>query len=130
VACTPGKEHHHPNQDSGPNQALYNEVMNVHDEVMPKMEDLYKLKRQIKKQLEQVPASEAGQRMEWEATLARLDSASQAMMVWMREFNPPPDSAGAETVRTYLEAEREKINQVKKLTLETIDKARAQSPAH
>ena len=40
--------------DSG-NQALYDEVMKVHDEVMPKMNDIYKLKEDLKKEIANAP---------------------------------------------------------------------------
>ena len=42
-------------QESKDNQALYDEVMKVHDEVMPKMNDIYKLREQLKKQLADTP---------------------------------------------------------------------------
>ena len=38
-------------QKTQDNQALYDEVMKVHDEVMPKMDDIYKLKQELKKQM-------------------------------------------------------------------------------
>ena len=46
---------HHKSEEQSANQGLYDEVMKVHDEVMPKMDDIYKLKEQLKKQLEATP---------------------------------------------------------------------------
>jgi hypothetical protein len=51
ISCNQSKDSTHGGNGSAtndnPNQALYDEVMRVHDEVMPKMEDLYKLKTKI-----------------------------------------------------------------------------------
>ena len=91
------------------NQALYDEVMKVHDEVMPKMDDIYKLKQELKKQISDTPNLVDEKRKTIEATILKLDSASEAMMVWMRNFNPLPDSLGEEKAREYLEDQQEKI---------------------
>jgi hypothetical protein len=107
------------------NQALYDEVMKVHDEVMPKMDDIYKLKQELKKQISDTPNLVDEKRKSIEATILKLDSASEAMMVWMRNFNPLPDSLGEEKARGYLEDQQEKIKKVKEEMLKTIDEAKA-----
>jgi len=105
------------------NQALYDEVMKVHDEVMPKMDDIYKLKQELKKQISDKPDLVDEKRRTIEATILKLDSASEAMMVWMRNFNPLPDSLGEEKAREYLEDQQEKIENVKEEMLDAINKA-------
>ena len=105
------------------NQALYDEVMKVHDEVMPKMDDIYKLKQELKKQISDTPNLVDEKRRTIEATILKLDSASEAMMVWMRNFNPLPDSLGEEKAREYLEDQQEKIEKVKDEMLDAINKA-------
>ena len=105
------------------NQALYDEVMKVHDEVMPKMDDIYKLKQELKKQISDTPDLVDEKRRTIEATILKLDSASEAMMVWMRNFNPLPDSLGEEKAREYLEDQQEKIEKVKDEMLDAINKA-------
>lgn len=97
-----------------PNQILYNEVMKVHDEVMPKMNDMYKIQQGLKKKIEDTPAMAEEQKKEIEASIAKLDSANEGMMIWMREFNPIPDSLGEEKARVYLENEMVKVQKVKK----------------
>ncbi|HMR58542.1 MAG TPA: hypothetical protein PKC10_14555, partial [Cyclobacteriaceae bacterium] len=59
-----------------------------------------------------------------EKMISNLDSASSAMMNWMHEFNPLPDTTEQEKAREYLESEMERIRNVKTLMLETIEKAR------
>jgi len=51
ISCNKSGSHeaHHQDEASGnPNQALYDQVMDVHDEVMPKSDQLYKLKKELK----------------------------------------------------------------------------------
>lgn len=105
------------------NQALYDEVMKVHDEVMPKMNDIYKLKEGLKKQIVDTTAVPEENRRAIESAILKLDAASESMMVWMRSFNPLPDSLGEDKARQYLEQEREKIDRVKQEMLNAIDEA-------
>jgi hypothetical protein len=62
-----------------------------------------------------------------EKMISNLDSASTAMMNWMHEFNPLPDSTDQEKAREYLESEMERIRKVKSLVTETIDKAKEET---
>ena len=110
-------------QKAQDNQALYDEVMKVHDEVMPKMNDIYKLKEGLKKQITNTPELVAEKREAIESTILKLDSASESMMVWMRNFNPLPDSLGEEKARDYLEEQQEKIKKVKEDILQAIEEA-------
>ena len=105
---------HHGGHDAeaGGNQALYDEVMKVHDDVMPKLNDIYKLKEQLKDKIANTPDMVAEKKQEIERTILRLDSASEGMMAWMRNFNPLPDSVGEQEAREYLENEMEKIKNV------------------
>lgn len=122
------KSHEHPGHDAtaqdvtetSGNQALYNEVMKIHDEVMPKIEDIHNAKRALKEKLETAPAAD---KPGIEATIARLDSADDGMMKWMHEFNPLPDSLGEEKAREYLENEMEKVKKVREDILQALEQA-------
>jgi hypothetical protein len=106
--------HNHGHHAASANSdSLYNKVMGVHDEVMPKLNDLYTLKEELKKQLANVPALTDDKRKELEAKIASIEAASEGMMRWMREFSPPADSLGEETMRLYLEEEMEKVKKVR-----------------
>ena len=107
------------------NQALYDEVMKIHDEVMPKMNDLYTLKEELKKQITGTTEMAEEKKKEIEQTISKLDSASEGMMVWMRNFNPLPDSLGEEQAREYLENEMEKVKKVKEDIQEALEQAKA-----
>jgi hypothetical protein len=104
------------------NQALYDKTMAIHDEVMPKMDNLYKLKKALKDTIANTPALAPEKKKAYEAHVLRIDSASNAMMVWMREFNPSADSLGSESYRIYMERELEKVEKVKAVMLQALQK--------
>lgn len=108
------------------NQALYDSVMAVHDEVMPKMNDIYKLKNQLKKKLSISDSLTNEKKEKIERTISALDSANDGMMIWMREFNPLPDSLGKEEAREYLMREMEKVKKVRKDIYSAIEKANSE----
>ena len=111
--------------DNSPNQALYDEVMNIHDEVMPKMNDLHKAKISLQTRLE-MPGLGEHEKQDLQNKIARIDSASESMMVWMRQFNPIPDSAGEDKARAYLENELVKVRDVKESILRALKTATAE----
>jgi len=111
--------------EHSPNQALYDEVMNIHDEVMPKMNDLHKAKTSLQTRLE-MPGLGENEKQDLQNKIARIDSASESMMVWMRQFNPIPDSAGEDKARAYLESELVKVKDVKENILRALKTAAAE----
>jgi hypothetical protein len=124
VGCSPGGERAESDEGSGTdstNQVLYNQVMDIHDEVMPRMEDLYNMKKDIEEKLKDPGSLTETQKQALSRRLAQVDSVSKLMMDWMHEFEPLPDSADKEESRAYLEQELEKIKIVKQAMLETIE---------
>jgi hypothetical protein len=128
IGCTPSDSKKDQTADDAnsdnPNEALYNQVMDVHDEVMPKMQDLYQLKIDLQEKLKGANLSEE-QKQDLQNRIVRVDSVSQLMMEWMHKFDPLPDSADREDAREYLESEMEKIKKVKEAMLETIEKEKS-----
>ncbi len=118
-------EHHHDDDSAAtnPNQALYNQVMDIHDEVMPKSDEIYKLKEELKKK-----AAEAGvaadKKKQLDQIIAELDSADHSMMDWMHQFKPLSDSSNQELAREYLENEMERIKKVSTLIDGSLQKAK------
>jgi len=117
------QDHDSDADDNNPNTALYNQVMDVHDEIMPKSDDIYRLKKEIQEKIAASPDMVIEKRQQLERVISNLDSASNAMMDWMHRFNPLPDSVDQEQARAYLESEMEKIKQVRDLTYDAIEKA-------
>ena len=120
-------EHAEENAPSGnPNQALYEQVMDIHDEVMPKTDEIYKLKKELQDKITKSPDMTADKKKELDMILLELDSADDSMMDWMHKFNPLPDTANQEKAREYLENEMEKIKKVRELINGSIDKAKTE----
>lgn len=109
------------------NQALYNQVMDIHDEVMPKMNDIYTLKKQLQDKITNSPDLAEEKKKELEETILQLDSASNSMMVWMRQFNPPADTASEEAMREYLESQLEKVKKMREDVLVALEKGKNQN---
>jgi hypothetical protein len=109
----------------GGNAALRDEVMKVHDEVMPKLDNIYQLTEKLKSKIAETPAMAAEKKQQLEATIARLDSASEGMMIWMRKFDPMTDSLTVEKKREYLENEMEKIKKVREDVNEALTQGEA-----
>lgn len=102
-----------------PNKALYNEVMRIHDEVMPRMNDLYKIKLSLQQKLDTAELDTL-QKEEVITKIAQIDAASDQMMIWMREFDPFPEGQDEDSSRAYLQAELLKIEKVRSDIMEAL----------
>jgi len=128
-SCGQQSESNHNNEEMSnseedqSNQALYDKVMEVHDEVMPQMNDIYKLKKQLQEEITNSKDLVDDRKKKLESLVFTLDSANNAMMNWMRKFEPPSDTLSLEDARIYLEEQMTKINGVKAAMQEAIDKA-------
>ena len=106
---------------------LYDKVMAVHDEIMPKMGDIMKYKKQLKAKIAELVV--AGQE-ENEAKIAELtkavddlENSHEEMMNWMREFDNDFDGMVQEQVMAYLKDQMTKIENVGKATYTAIKNA-------
>ncbi len=129
AACGKSGKHDHKASEElkgNPNEALYDQVMAVHDEVMPKMDELYRLKKELKDEVTTAKDLAADKKEQLIQTIQLLDSADHAMMDWMHKFKPAADSTDQEVAREYLENEMERINKVKELMNSAIDKAKTE----
>ena len=105
------------------NDELYDEVMKIHDEVMPKMNDMHKLKLALKNEMDSTSDLTEARKAEIETAILKLDSASEGMMGWMRQFDPIPDSESVDKAREYLEKEKEKVAKVRDDIYEALKQA-------
>jgi len=123
-----GHDHEHAGEPVGTegNTALLDEVDKIHNEAMSKMDVSYRLKEELKNKIANTPDMAEEMKKEIEARIIQLDSANDRMMVWMRQFNPLPDSLGEEKAREYLENEMEKIKKIREDMDGAIEKAEAQ----
>ena len=121
-------EHHHPDESVvsvDPNKALNDSVMDLHNQGMAKMDEMFKLTEALKGKIAGTPALAADKKHAIEIAIDSLDHASEGMMVWMRQFKPPADTANAGAARTYLNQELEKVTKVRADIFSAIEQAKA-----
>lgn len=99
-------------------EELYAKVMEVHDEVMPKMRDIHKAKKALKKLKTDANSTAVDQMVK------KLDMADEAMMSWMHDFDKP-DGKDVEATMKYLNEEMVKVTNVKDVMLSSISEAQA-----
>lgn len=105
------------------NQVLYNEALDIHDEVMPDMGTIMSLKRALQDTLKSTTLTPE-QKQDFESRVKLLDSAHNSMMVWMRGFVPPKDTTEDQEYRQYIEKKLEDAKKMKALMLEAIEKGK------
>ena len=91
-------------------QQLYDDVITIHDVVMPKLSQISSLKSQIEDRME--VAQDSIERAEWLSLMLQLDRADESMWVWMRQFKPEMDSLVTEKDMNYLQQQLAEVEQV------------------
>ncbi|MDZ7604871.1 MAG: hypothetical protein U5K79_04635 [Cyclobacteriaceae bacterium] len=95
---------------------LMQAVMTVHDEVMPKMGDIMKYKKQIDEKIQALQAAGADANQDVINKLQKvsddLDASHVQMMDWMHEFNSDFEGMKEDDVIKYLNDQKTKIEQV------------------
>jgi len=129
TGCGKSSQHEHHDQEeespiNNPNQALYDQVMDIHNDVMPKSDEIYQLKKEIQNKIANTTNLGTDKKKKLEQIIAGLDSADHSMMDWMHKFKPLPDSANQELAREYLENEMERIKTVRELINGSLQKAK------
>jgi hypothetical protein len=108
---------------------LYNKVMEVHDEIMPKMGDIMKLKKQLKEKLAELDTATEIDRAkidEIERAIADLDNSHEEMMGWMRQFDRDFEGMVNEEILKYLNDQKGRIEKVGQVTNAALQNAQEQ----
>lgn len=105
------------------NQSVYNKAMDVHDAVMPKLDSIIILKRNLKDALSSASITPEREK-EFNDKTQLLDSAYSSMMDWMHDpkLRPPQDTTDQKVYQKYIEAKLESAMSMKALILEAIEK--------
>ena len=122
IGCTQTSKENQETEEEDPNKKLYEQVMDIHDEVMPSMDELYSLKRQLNDKIANSPDLVEEKRKDIDNTIHLIDSASRGMMTWMNEFKP--EEHNDEDLRVYLESEMKRVQKVKDTMLDAIEKGK------
>ncbi|MCF8243977.1 MAG: hypothetical protein K9J37_01100 [Saprospiraceae bacterium] len=100
-----------PNPEFEQEESLRNEVFVIHDEVMPKMSDIVRLKGGLMEMKTDTTID-----AEVKATMSQLEKAEDAMMGWMNNFTGPEklrESKSHEEIMAYLQNEKLEITKVR-----------------
>lgn len=99
-------------------QGFWNQVMVVHDEILPKMGELHQLKKQLKRQ--EVSARQT-------KAIQEIETAQDAMMDWMRNFKSlwQLSKMDQTAAMDYLTKEQKCIIAIKQLMLSSIEHGNA-----
>jgi len=125
-ACSKPTENVTNNKPDSLNQVLYKQVMDVHDDALPNMEKVYKLKQDFEEQIANTPNLTKEHEQKLEQVIASLDSAGGSMREWMQNFNPLPDSANVLKARTYLESELTSVKKISDIINDRVAQAEAE----
>jgi hypothetical protein len=104
---------------------LYDQVLEIHDEVMPKMSELYKMKKSLQDSIAKTPGMSGEVKIKLEQKILQVDSASESMMVWMREFNPP-EQKDKKAFEKYMETELVKVKKMRDRVMMVLDSKQEQ----
>lgn len=105
---------------------LFDKVIGIHDEVMPKMSTILFLESQISKRILELDSSNEKTPEEikiYKDQIARLQIADEAMMQWMRNFEINQEGWSHDSIMSYLEVEKKSISLVRDQMLEAIESA-------
>ena len=111
------------------NKEMRAQIIGVHDEVMPKMGELMSLQKKALAQADSLYAqdSTATAQIESMRTLAgQLDQAYDGMFVWMRQYSLEEEGKTPEEIKTYLDDQLLKVNQVNTEIKAALDQAATQ----
>lgn len=103
------------NSQEEANKKLREEVIAVHDEVMPKMGQLKSLEKnslQMAEELANGQEPDSAKIAALKSLAVELDQAYEGMFVWMRQYDVEDGEKSPEEVRIYLEDQIEKVTEV------------------
>jgi len=118
-----------PKSDGEIKDELYQEVIEVHDIAMLKLQTIMTLKSAAIKEADSLrdlgDEVQADRIEELEKSELSLEEANKSMMMWMRAFRSPADSVSHEKAMEYLRSEYDKIAKVDSLMDQVVENAKA-----
>ena len=102
---------------------IYQQTMDLHDEVMPRMGEVLSVKHSLKMKIDSV--SDPALKTEIDSAMEALDRTYNGMMSWMADLQPVPDK---NTVKKNGEIENQKIpspDEMSKIQQKSLDEIKA-----
>ncbi|MDF9795592.1 hypothetical protein OKW21_000855 [Catalinimonas alkaloidigena] len=129
-ACEPSAKNDQESTKLSPEEtaqdSLFNEMMAIHDEVMPEMDHIFRLQKKLKTLIDSLQNEEAtdpGMLDSLTNYNDDLQDADEAMMHWMRSNDFEFEGMEHEEIMTELASEKENIIVVREKMLNSIRKA-------
>ena len=94
--------------DNPERQKAFDEMMEVHDEVMPEISTINALSRKLKEKI--AASGNQDSLIMMKATLTRLEEAEEGMMDWMHKLDVPKKDIEDAKAIAYMKKEKEKIS--------------------
>ena len=101
-------------------KALKNEVFDIHDEVMPKMGDLRRVRKALLLQADSLLKVDSTRASVLKSAADSIAVANDGMMEWMRNFNPDFEGTDEEVIN-YLNEQKRSITKVRDDMLGTLE---------
>ncbi len=99
---------------------LNQEIMKVHDEVMPKMGEINRMKRQLSEYKDAVPDDNAEMKDSLINAILLLAKTEDNMNDWMAGYKYPNPDMQHEEIMTYLKGQQDTIQQINNEVFMTI----------
>ena len=119
LACQPAQKDEKVDLDS-----LKDEVFEIHDEVMPKMGDLRKTRKNLMTLADSIIVSDSTRASNLLELAGQIEAANESMRQWMRNFDPDFEGTYEERLN-YLNEQKGSITQVRKEMLESLEAGQA-----
>ena len=111
--------------DEAAQQAAWDGMMAIHDEVMPNMGDMNRISQYLKNYVEKKgDAIDASMKERIAATIKELEAGDEGMMGWMNNIKQLSElraSMSGEEIMTYLSEQTNQIGNVKATILKSMD---------
>ena len=108
------------------NKAHREQVIAIHDEVMPKMGQLKSMEKAALQKAEELQNSDSPDQAKIEALknlATQLNQAYEGMFVWMRQYDTEDEGRTPEEVKNYLEEQMISVTEVNKSMKDVLAKA-------
>lgn len=100
-------------------EQVYKEVMAIHDEMM-----MMKKIRGAQANLKEMMESDSMNIEKYQTAYDQLQIADDAMMDWMKQFKNPPENTAPKEAVKYLKDQKIKVQKMKEMMVENLDKAK------
>lgn len=102
-------------------------VMAIHDEAMPRMDEMAQLKRQLRKMqtlaLADSTVAAKNSLTKIDAAIHQLEAGEKAMFDFMANYKVPQPDMHSDSALAYLEIKKTEANQMRQLMFSAIDEA-------